>query len=229
MTDDFIQEMQEEQRRERLMGAARRFGVAAVVIVILGLVGGGMWYWRHHAAIVSQQKASVRYFAALRSLEAASAGQDAQSQRKEADSILADLSATAPEGIRTYARMRLADLRLQAGDKKAALDLWSKVESDHKAESSLRDLALYLSLNAQSGEKSDAELRKGYDSLIQKGGSFAPLAREGLVALDLKPNNTADQRKEAKRLLIEIQSSADSSEALRQRAGLLLKTLGDVK
>lgn len=231
MTDDFIQEMQEEQRKERLKGAVRRFGLIAVIIVVLGLAGGGVWFWQHHVLVLAQEKASIRYFSALRLLDTPLEGKDSdiESQRKEAETILGELASQAPDGIRTYAMMRLADLKKQDGDDKAALDIWAKVESDKKAESVLKDMALYFSLNAQMGKMSDSDLRKGYETLIQKGGAFASLAREGLVALDLKPDNTADQRKEAKRLLIEIQTSADSSDALRQRAGLLLRTLGDVK
>lgn len=233
MTDDFIQEMQEEQRRERLMGTARRFGLVAAIVVVIGLVGGGTWFWQRHVLEVAQQKASVRYFSALRLLGAQS---DVQSKGgdasvKEAETILNDLAGKAPAGIKNYARMRLADLKKRSGDDKAALMLWSEVISDKKADSVLRDMARYLSLNTQSqdGKTSDSDVRKGYEALVQKGGSFAPLAREGLVALDLKAGNTADQRKEAKRLLAEIQSSEDSSESLRQRAGLLLRSLGDVK
>ncbi|UMM63327.1 hypothetical protein [Aristophania vespae] len=231
MTDDFIQEMNEELRNQRLKAAAQKYGVVAVVLLILAVIGGGVWLWENHNLKVAQHRASERYFEALRFLDnhSESNNSDNVDLKKKAEAILTNLADNSPEGVKSYAQMRLADLKEQEGDQQAALELWNKVQKNKKADSALKNLASYLSLNSQFSKLTADDLRQGYQKLIQQGGSWASLGREGLVALDLQSGSTAEQHKEAKRLLVEIQSSPDSSDALRQRANLLIKTLGDVE
>ncbi|KXV61856.1 hypothetical protein AD936_06505, partial [Gluconobacter japonicus] len=58
-------------------------------------------------------------------------------------------------------------------------------------------------------------------------GAWGALAQEGLVGLDLRSGATAEQQKEAQRLLTQISGNADASEGVRARAQALLETFGD--
>ncbi|MCT6814337.1 MAG: hypothetical protein M3030_07200, partial [Bombella apis] len=101
------------------------------------------------------------------------------------------------------------------------------VVDDRASERSLALMAQYRLLNARMGIAPRDELRRGYQALVQTGGSWVPLAKEGLAVLDLRDDAKPEERAEARRLLLEVQTSADSTDDLRRRAGLLLQTLGE--
>ncbi|AAW61704.1 Hypothetical protein GOX1968 [Gluconobacter oxydans 621H] len=101
------------------------------------------------------------------------------------------------------------------------------VADDNAADPALRDMARYMSLNARTATADPKTLRPGYEALAQGGGAWAPLAQEGLAALDLRPGATADQQKEARRILTQIVGSENATEGVRARAQALLETFGD--
>lgn len=220
MADEFIQEINEDLQAERLRTIASRVGIVALGVVLICGIGGGIWGWQEHKLHLAQNEASAHYMDAMQIRT--SAGDE-----PKAESIFADLSAHAPQGIRSYAAMALADIKQKNHDTKDALSLWKQVVDDKKSEPALRSMARYLTLNAQMDTAPVETLREGYQQLVHEGGSWASLAREGLAVLDMRADSTKAQNDEARRLLIQVKSSPDSSEALRDRAGLLLQTLGD--
>lgn len=231
MTDDFIDEVNSDIRLQRLRAAARRSAAAAVAVVVLAAAGIGVWQWKTHARHKLLIEASGRYFTALDALR------DRPGDAK-ARAVLADLAANGPEGPRAFAALRLAEIEAAAHDDSGALKQWDAVAADavmpdRAASAALRDLARYLALNLRSGapDTPSATLRSGYDSLVQGGGNqgagWSSLAQEGLVALDLGPKATPEQRKEALRLLAQIAGNGAAPEGLRARAQALLDTFGD--
>ncbi len=228
MSDDLIKEVEEEQRLLRLRSMALRVGGVLVVLLVLAGVAGGVWGWQQHRLHTAQAVASDRYFEAMKLLGDLNALPSAESDaRQKAEGIFSDLSQSAPQGVRGYAAMYLAELKEQDHDRSTALKLWQQVVDDRASERSLALMAQYRLLNARMGIAPRDELRRGYQALVQTGGSWVPLAKEGLAVLDLRDDAKPEERAEARRLLLEVQTSADSTDDLRRRAGLLLQTLGE--
>lgn len=219
--------MSEAQRLERLRKTVRR-GLLAGGVVLLAAAAGGGWAWERHSLHTAQAKASDRYFAALALQEASGSG---ATEHEKAAAQFADLAAHAPEGVRSYAAMRLADYKARTDKKAEAVTLWKRVSDDRAADPALRGLARYLQLNAElenaPADQPTDQLRAGFEALAKEGGPWMPLAWEGLAALDLRPGATKAQHDEARRLLKEIQASPASSAPLRERASLVVQTLGD--
>ncbi|KXV47805.1 hypothetical protein AD936_10730 [Gluconobacter japonicus] len=224
VADDFITEVNEEIRLQRLRAAARRWGAVVAGVVVVGAIGGGVWEWQTHARKAAQGAASARYFTALETL--ADPKHD-KSVTQQAEATFQDLADHGPAGVRTYAALRLADLKMQDHDTASALKAWNSVASDSAAEPALKDLARYMVLNAQTNTADPKTLRPGYEGLAQNGGAWGALAQEGLVGLDLRSGATAEQQKEAQRLLTQISGNADAPEGVRARAQALLETFGD--
>lgn len=228
MADDLFQELEEEQRLAKMRSVGLCVGVVVLCVLIVAGIGGGVWGWKQHQLHTAQAQASNRYFEAMSLLGALSGKPVTEgAAHQKAEGILQDLAQSAPEGVRSYAAMYLAELKLQEHDTASALKLWSAVAEDKKADTSLRSMAQYRGLNARMDTAPRDELRAGYQALVQEGGSWVPLAKEGLAVLDLAPGSTKTDHEEARRLLQQVQSSPDSTEGLRQRAGMLLQTLGE--
>lgn len=228
MADDLIQELEEEQRLLHLRKMAVRIGGALAAVLVVCAIAGGIWGWRQHTLHTAQQVAAGRYYEAMQLLNstANSAAVSGDAQQKAA-TIFSDIAQHGPKGVRSYAAMYLAELKQQSHDSAAAITLWRQVVADKTTDSSLRSMAQYLLLNAQMNTASKDELKKGYTALVQAGGSWVPLAEEALAVLNLHPGATVSEKAEARRLLGKVQTSPDSGDALRERASMLLQTLGD--
>ena len=228
MADDLIREVEEEQRLLRLRSIALRVGVVFAVVLVVAGIAGGVWGWQQHRLHVAQAEASDRYFEAMHLLVGLDGTTPATAEaRQKAETIFSDLAQSAPQGVRSYAAMYLAELKQQDHDSPTALKLWQQVADDRASDESLRMMAQYCQLNARMGTAPKDELRRGYQALVQQGGSWTPLAKEGLAVLDLSAGATSSDQAEARRLLLEVQTSPDSTDELRQRAGMLLQTLGE--
>lgn len=228
MSDDLIKEVEEEQRLLRLRSIALRVGGVFAVLLVLAGISGGVWGWQQHRLHTAQAAASDRYFEAMQLLgDLNSPPSTASDARQKAEGIFSDLAQSAPQGVRSYAAMYLAELKEQDHDHQAALALWQQVADDGASDESLRMMAQYRVLNGRMTTAPRDELRRGYQTLVQTGGSWTPLAKEGLAVLDLRDDAKPEERAEARRLLLEVQASPDSTDDLRQRAGMLLQTLGE--
>lgn len=229
MADNFIQEMDEERKIQRLRSIMRHIGIVLIALILIGGIIGSIWGWNKHHLHKLQLEASEHYMQALTLLNKKVGDNDPSYAQNQAQArhIFEDLVAHAPEGIAAFAEMRLADLAYKEGDRKKALSLWQDISHKSDIDESLKGLAQYLWLNHQEETLAPEKQRQFYQEMIKNGGSWALLARASLVDLDLRADGSKEQKQEAKRLLVEIISSPDTSDDLRQRAQLLLHILGD--
>ncbi len=216
---DIFDEVNEDLRAERMQRLLKRYGfllVIAAVLVIVAVAG-----WQALRARDKQQTEAVAtaYLGAMRagSSDAPEAG------RTLAAGQFAELANTAPEGYRTLARLREAALRLQAGDRPAALELWDRVAADTSAERTMRDLAGLLAIQAQLDDGDVAALEGRLLPLLG-AGPWRPLAQEAQALLAIRQGQDA----KARGLLQTLVSDPAAPEGVRRRAEGLLARLGGV-
>ena len=148
---DIFDEVEEDLRAERAESFARRFGglgALGVVVVLLG-TGGYVWW--------SQQKAAQTDIVASRFIAAATQADKAETPlggldrnaASQAAAAFADIAAHGPAGYAVLARLRLAAVQWQLGEKPQALASWQDVASNGDAPQLLRDLATLSSVQHQ--------------------------------------------------------------------------------
>lgn len=227
MADEFFSQAQAEMRAAEMRATARRFGGVAAGVALVALVGVGAWQWQIHRHHQAQAEASGRYYTAMEALQAPQPDAAARARsEKENATILADLAKNAPGTTRGFAAVRLAQLRAQSGDVDGARKAWQGVVDDRDEDPSLQALARLLLLNSHIDDPDPAETRKGLELLAANPGPWRAFAQEGLAALDLRYGTTPQQHDEARRLLTALAQSPDAPDGVRQRASILLQTLG---
>ena len=136
--------------------------------------------------------------------------------------ILDQLAATAPEGYRTLARLRAADLKAETGDLSGAITTWNAVAADANADPLLRDYASLTAAQHDLDHGDPAQLEARLKPLTGPNNAWSSLAREQLALLDLRQGKRDDARKTLQALSIDI----DAPSGLRARASALLASLG---
>ena len=217
---DIFDEVDEELRAERAGKLLKRYGGLIVGLALLTVAAVGAWQgWRWYQA--KQDAAfALEYLTAMRLADSVAAGDAANAPA--ATAALDRLSATAPVGYRTLARLRDAALKADSGDLDGATVLWNAVADDGAADPLLRDLA-NLSWAGHSLDHGDPALVEGrLLPLATASNPWHLLAAEQLALLDLR-RGKVDQAKEALRSLAQDPSAPDG---VRGRASGLLARLG---
>ncbi|GAB6853904.1 tetratricopeptide repeat protein [Asaia astilbis] len=227
MADEFFSQAQAEMRAAELRATARRFGGVAIGAALVVLIGVGGWQWQIHRQHQARIEASGRYFTALDGLQAEQPDAARRvASEKENEATLADLAAQAPGATRGFAAIRLAQLRAQKGDIEGARKAWQGVIDTKDVDPSLKALARLLMLNSHINDADVTDTRKQLELLAANAGPWRAFAQEGLAALDLRDDATPKQHAEARRLLTGLLQSPDAPDGVRQRASILLQTLG---
>lgn len=181
---DIFDEVDEDLRAERAKKLLVRYGgviVAACVAVVAGVGAWQAWNWWQ----AKQDAAAAAQFVGAMNLAEASPIAGAGNQ-SSAIAAFDALSAGAPPGYRTLARLRAAALKAQQGDLPGALALWDQVAADGSADPLMRDLASLLWAERQLDKGDPALLEARLKPLILPGNTWRPMAREQLALLDLR-------------------------------------------
>ncbi len=217
---DIFDEVDEDLRAERAKNLLIRYGgviVAGCIAVVAAAGGWQAWNWwqaKQDAA------AAAAFVGAMNRTEASPlAGAGDQSA---AIAAFEALSAAAPDGYRTLARLRAAALKAQQGDLPGALALWDQVAGDSSADPLLRDLASLLWAERQLDKGDPALLEARLKPLILPGNAWRPMAREQLALLDLRQGRD-DVAKTAFRALAE---DVTAPAGVRGRSTAILGRLG---
>ncbi|WP_428375526.1 hypothetical protein [Lichenicoccus sp.] len=223
LADDIFKEIDEELRAERLRATGRRYGAAAIAAVLVVAAGVGFWQfqlWRQGQA--AQATASV-FFAAMQQADSSRAAGGSAAMR--AVPLFEQVQRDGPEGFRTLARFRQAQIVWDAGDHKAALALWSAIDQDAAADPDLRGLADLLWVQHQVDDGDPALLESHLGTLSRPGAPWRPMAQELDALIDLRTGHVA----EARRTLAMLGEDGAASEDLRNRAAGLNETLDDTR
>lgn len=229
---DIFDEIAEDLRAERMKKLLDRYGallITIVLLVVLGVAGwkGFGWYQTRQSA-----QLAVTYLAATQAATAP-AGVDS-AQRKAAIPALEKVIAQAAgpgwaagwlvnDGYRTLARLQLAALRYDTGDKDAALKLWDTVAADAAADPVLRDSARLQWALHEVDAGDPAQVEAHLAPLLNPDNPMHAVAEETQALLALRQGKTADARAAFKRLSQDVTAPP----GVRARAAGLLAQLGD--
>jgi hypothetical protein len=214
---DIFKEVEEDLRADRMNALFKRYAGVLVGVAILCVAAAGGWEaWKWQSAKEAARIATI-YVSASRVADDP-AGTDRALARANLAQVIAEGSTT----YRTLARLRLAALAADAGERDAALSLWDAVAGDSAADTLLRDVArLQWALHQlDSGEPAQIEARLA--PLTAPGNALRPLAEEAQALLALRQGRTDAARDTLRRLAQDV----TAPEGVRGRANGLLAQIG---
>ncbi len=209
-SESFIEEVTEEVRRDRVYGMIRRYGWIAV-LVVLALVGGAAWNeWRKARDAAQAQAFGDAMIAAL--------------EANESDARVAGLRAIEPAtpGARITAEFMMVSELIEAGQTDEALSLLDGIASDGAVDPIYRQLAGFKALLLNSDGLSVDERRLGFEGFAQTSAMLRLQAEEQLALIEVETGQTDA----AISRLQQLQSDAEVTAGLRQRASQLIVALG---
>ncbi|MDF1708102.1 MAG: hypothetical protein P1U72_08405 [Paracoccaceae bacterium] len=209
-SESFIEEVTEEVRRDRLYGLMRRYGWIAV-LVVLALVGGAAWNeWRKAQDAAAAQATGDALIAALEADE--SAARVASLREMDASSV----------GARIARDFLTVSELIETGATDEALTLLQGIASDGQIDPVYRQLAGFKALLLDAGETSLADRRVGFEGIVQTSPMLRVAAEEQLALIEIEEGDieAAITRLQA------LQSDAEATAGLRQRASQLIVALG---
>lgn len=217
MSDELIREVDEDIRKERYEKLWKRYGAfviagaLAIVVATASVVG-----WREYQSSQRLEQ-SAAFSAAVRLVENGDLGQAADA--------FATLAGEAGSGYRALASLREASIRLEQGEREAALAIYDRVAQDSGVDDLLRDLAALLGVLHQIDSGDTAELRSRLALLSADDKPFRYSARELEALVALKAGDTAG----AKQSLAGLTDDPLAPSGIRARAAELLAALGGLE
>ncbi len=220
---DIFDEVEEDLRAERASSFARRFGGLGALGVVVVLVGTGAYVWW------SQQKAAQAEVVANRFIAASAQADKAETPlggldrnaASQAAATFADIAAHGPAGYAVLARLRLAAVQWQLGEKTQAVASWQDVANDGDAPRLLRDLAVVTSAQHQVDSADPVLLKQTVQALTSPDNPWRPMAEQVVALIDLRQGNT----REAGDILRRLSIDPTAPEGLRQMANSLVMAL----
>ena len=217
---DIFDEIDEELRAEKAQKLLLRYSglIGGIAFAIVAAAGGWQgWQWWQARQDVA---AATAFVAAVTPIDTTPALDSAV--RTSLVESLEALSASAPEGYRTLARLRVAALKADAGDLNGAAVLWDQVAGDAGVDPLIRDLATLVWAQRLIDQGDPARLEARLRPLTEPGNAWRGLAREQLALLDLRQGRT----EAAKTALRALSEDITAPTGARNRATALASRLG---
>ncbi len=220
---DIFDEVEEDLRAERARSFARRFAGLGVLAIVVVLAGTGAYVWW------SQQKSAETDMVADRFIAAATlaekdfkplSGLDRDAAGK-ASAAFADIATHGPAGYAVLARLRLAALQWQLGQKSQAFASWQAVADDGSAPRLLRDLATVTSAQYQVDSADPVLLKQNMEALTSADNPWRPIAQQIIALIDLRQGKTHEAGDILRRLSID----PTAPDGIRQMASSLAGSL----
>jgi hypothetical protein len=206
---DIFREIDEEVRRDKAAALWKKYGGAFIAVAAIAVAGVGGWqYWQYREQQASQI-VGARFEAALKS------SRDGNSA--EAETILKELTETAPAGYRQIARFRLA-AETGKRDAVAGAAAFDAIAKDTSLDAFYRDLARVRAGTLKVDIAPYAEVKAELEPLTTPQGAWRHSAREMLGIAALKANLFED----AGRWFDAIVTDPQTPAVLRQRTDLYL-------
>ncbi|MBR9970864.1 tetratricopeptide repeat protein [Magnetospirillum sulfuroxidans] len=212
-TDVLIREVDDDLRQENLEKLWKKYGaliIGGALAVVLAVAGAQAWRtWQHNQGLQS----SVRFNEANQMLDGAD-----KAKGLEALQGLADAGTS---GYRVLSEMKLAQVKLAAGDAAGAAALYDRIAATSEVEGLYRDMAVLKSAYLKIETADAALVEKSVTPLAVEASPWRHSAREVLALLALR----AGDRDKALELLRKVADDVAAPTGIRGRAAELLAAL----
>jgi hypothetical protein len=206
---DIFREIDEEVRRDKAAELWKKYGWVLTGLAVLAVLAVAGWQFWLHRENQASQAVGARLEAALKSSRDGDATQ--------AETILKELSTTAPAGYRLIARFRLA-AETAKRDADAGATAFDALAADASLDQTSRDLARLRAGILRVDLAPYAEVKAALEPLAAPQGVWRHTAREFLGIAALKANLFED----AGRWFDAAITDPQAPQALRQRVELYL-------
>jgi hypothetical protein len=208
---DIFQEVDEALRQDRAKEWWNRHGnklIGAAVVIVLAVAGWNFWGWYQTS---ERGKAGAAFTAAV---------EGAAKDRAAGIAALEKL-ATGVEPYASLARLKIAQLKAEGGDRAAAANQFAAAGQSAPT-SDLKDLSVLLSVMQSFDTASPDELQAQLQPLAAQDRPWRSSALELLAAVALKRNDRAA----ARTAFIELRDDVATPQAMRERAREMIAVLG---
>lgn len=218
---DIFDEVEEELRSERIQQFFVRYGWALLVLAVVIVLAIGGWRWHEWRMARADAAAATEYMVASGMAANAPSGEAGAKTREAALAMFENVSAHAPTGYQTLARLSAAAMLVQEGKVEAALHVYGAIAADESADPLLRDLATLLWAQRQLDTGDPQLLKSRLEPLAVPGNPWRPLAQQDIALLDIRQKQPA----EAKKILQSLATDLTAPPGIRDSAALLLDRL----
>jgi hypothetical protein len=208
-----IREVDEELRHEQLQALWKKHGnlaVGAALVLVLGVAGWQGWStWQAR----ERAQSGAGFSAAMQMLKAG--------KTDEAVAQLGKVTAEGTAGYQVLADLKLADLKLAAGDRDAAIALFERV-ANRAGDDIYRDLARLKAAYLQLDAGDPATVSASVDKLAAESSPWRHSAREIQALAAAKRGDDA----KAAELFRKIADDPAAPQGVRARAAEMLEAVG---
>lgn len=186
-TEDIFKEAEEDLRKERLQKLWDQYGLYAILGAIAIVAGvGGTKAWESYQT--KQYGAIGAQFT-----DAASKLEDATDEK--AVKVLNDLKDGGHSGYRTLAKLRLAGVKIKAGETDKAAELYDEISKSGSVEPLLQGFARLQAATLKLDKAEWSEMENRLTKLVDGESPWRHSAREilGLAALKAKKSSEAEK------------------------------------
>ncbi len=211
----FFEEVDEEVRNEKFKELINRYGgyILTFVILVLAFAVGyeKIGEWR----ISKAEQTNARY------VQAVSASSDYENNIAELESIVQ----TETGLYKDIARLQIANILLDNNQTEKALTVLAQINDDASASEKIREIAAVKLATYKIDSSSYSDIEKILNPIVQKGGAWAPMAKELLAMSAIQNKDMA----KAKAIYEELLANGNVSEEFKARINDMLASINEAQ
>lgn len=211
----FFEEVDEEVRNEKFKELINKYGgyILTFVILVLAFAVGyeKIGEWR----ISKAEQTNARY------VQAVSASSDYENNIAELESIVQ----TETGLYKDIARLQIANILLDNNQSEKALTVLAQINDDASASEKIREIAAVKLATYKIDSSSYSDIEKILNPIVQKGGAWAPMAKELLAMSAIQNKDMA----KAKAIYEELLANGNISEEFKARINDMLASINEAQ
>lgn len=211
----FFEEVDEEVRNEKFKELINKYGgyILTFVILVLAFAVGyeKIGEWRINKA----EQTNARY------VQAVSASSDYENNIAELEGIVQ----TETGLYKDIARLQIANILLDNNQTDKALTVLAQINDDTSASDKIREIAAVKLATYKIDSSSYSEIEKILAPIVQKGGAWAPMAKELLAMSAIQNKDMA----KAKTIYEELLANGNISEEFKARVNDMLASINEAQ
>ena len=211
----FFEEVDEEVRNEKFKELINKYGgyILTFVILVLAFAVGyeKIGEWR----ISKAEQTNARY------VQAVSASSDYENNIAELESIVQ----TETGLYKDIARLQIANILLDNNQTEKALTVLAQINDDASASEKIREIAAVKLATYKIDSSSYSDIEKILNPIVQKGGAWAPMAKELLAMSAIQNKDMA----KAKAIYEELLANGNISEEFKARINDMLASINEAQ